>query len=291
MRYPSTVNLPFNNEAIKDCFVPKPPGSPPPDGAGHWLILQGNTLIVSNDGGVLTLPFGSPPHFLTGTCEPLCIGTWQGHPLRIAAVKRSVEIPDFFSAEAFNAAGDRLDDATLTLGGMAMQILHWQKKSRFCSACGGELVPLTGNWGRRCSSCHYQHFPSIHPCAIVLVRRGEQFLLVRKKEWLPGRYGLVAGFLDMGESLEECASREVLEETGIRVKNVQYVGSQCWPFPSQLMAGFVADYDRGEITVEEDELEDARWFTATEPPDGLPPYRSIARWIIDRHMLGGGEVL
>ena len=194
--------------------------------------------MSANDGGVLALPFGPAPRFLPETCEPLCIGTWQGHPLRIAAISRSIEIPDFFAAEAFNASGDRLDDATLTLGGMAMQILHWQKKSRFCSACGGELTANIGNWGRLCNSCSYEHFPSIHPCAIVLVRRGEQFLLARKKEWLPGRYGLVAGFLDMGESLEECASREVLEETGITVKNVQYVGSQCWPFPSQLDGGF-----------------------------------------------------
>jgi len=285
MRYPSTVNLPFNHETLKYGFVPAPPGLQPPDGDGYWLILQGNTLIVCNDDGVLALPFGSRPHFLPEAGEPLCIGTWQGHPLRIAALERSIEIPEFFTAEAFNAAGDRLDDATLTLGGMALQILHWQKRSRFCSACGGGLVALSSNWGRLCVSCSYEHFPSIHPCAIVLVRRDEQFLLARKKEWLPGRYGLVAGFLDMGESLEECACREVLEETGIVIKNVQYVGSQCWPFPSQLMAGFVADYASGEVRVAEAELEDARWFTVAEPPAGLPPQRSIARWILDRYML------
>jgi len=118
-----------------------------------------------------------------------------------------------------------------------------------------------------------------------LVRRGDQFLLVRKKEWATGRYGLVAGFLDMSESLEECAAREVLEETGIRVKNVRYVGSQCWPFPSQLMAGFVAEYEGGEVTVDTKELEDARWFSRDALPDGLPPHRSIARWIIEKYML------
>lgn len=286
MRYPSSVDLPFNHEAIKAGFVPILPGAATPAGEGYWSILQGNTLIVRNDGGELQLPFGPPPHFLPEDFEPFCVGTWQGQPLRVAAISRSVAIPEFFASEAFNAAGDRLDDATLTLGGMAVQILHWQKQSRFCSACGGELVPLSGSWGRRCSSCNYEHFPSIHPCAIVLVRRCGEFLLVRKKEWLPGRYGLVAGFLDMGESLEECAAREVMEETGIRVKNVQYLGSQCWPFPSQLMAGFVADYDSGGIRVDEVELEDARWFSCSDLPAGLPPRRSIARWIIDRHLHG-----
>jgi NAD+ diphosphatase len=284
MRYPSTVDLPFNHEAIKHAFIPILSGSPAPDGEGYWLILQGSTLIVRNDDEIPELPFGTLPSFLPGTCQTSCIGTWQGSPLRVAAISRAIEIPDYFTAEAFNASGDRLDDATLTLGGMAMQILHWQKKSRFCSTCGGALTPMSGSWGRLCSACKYEHFPAIHPCSIILVRRGDEFLLVRKREWLPGRYGLVAGFLDMGESLEECAIREVLEETGITVKNVQYVGSQCWPFPSQLMAGFVAEYASGEIRVEEAELEDARWFSRAEPPEGLPPQRSIARWIIERYM-------
>lgn len=286
MRYPSTVNLPFNHEAVRDAFVPLLPGAGQPDGAGYWVLLQGNALlVVADESGALSLPCGEPPASLPLAGEPLCIGFWRGKPLRLAAVSRSAEIPPLFLAEPFNAAGDRLDDATLTLGGIGMQVLHWQKKSRCCSGCGAPLEPLAGSWGKRCRSCSYEHFPSIHPCAIVLVRRGAEFLLVRKSEWATGRYGLVAGFLDMGESLEECAAREVLEETGIRVSNVRYVGSQCWPFPSQLMAGFVAEYAGGDIRVEEDELEDARWFNRENLPAGLPPWRSIARWIIDRYML------
>jgi NAD+ diphosphatase len=110
---------------------------------------------------------------------------------------------------------------------------------------------------------------------------------VRKAEWAAGRYSLVAGFLDLGESLEECAAREVREETGIRVKNIRYVGSQHWPFPSQLMAGFVADYAGGDLQVDGIELEDARWFSRREMPDALPGRRSIARWIIERFALAG----
>ena len=142
------------------------------------------------------------------------------------------------------------------------------------------MTPMTGSWGRFCSSCGYEHFPAIHPCSIVLVRRDDQFLLVRKKEWAAGRYGLVAGFLDMGESLEECAIREVREETGIEICNIRYVGSQNWPFPAQLMAGFVADYADGDICADPHELEDARWFPADALPN-LPTRRSIARWIIE----------
>jgi NAD+ diphosphatase len=285
MRYPSTVNLPFNHESVKEHFVPLPQGEPVPEKDGCWLILQGNSLVVKNDNGALQLPCGQLPRFLAGICIPFCIGLWQGMPLRIASISRSIELPEPFVAEPFNASGDRLDDTILTLGGMAMQILHWQKRSRFCSGCGGALTPMSGSWGRVCNSCGYEHFPAIHPCAIVLVRRDGRYLMVRKKEWAVGRYGLVAGFLDMGESLEECAEREVFEETGIRVRNVRYVGSQCWPFPSQLMAGFVADYESGEIKVAVNELEDAGWFSRDLPPEALPPHRSIARWIIERYML------
>ena len=286
MRYPTTANLPFNHEAISKSFKPLLPGTEPPEGRGYWLLLQGNALLViTAANGRLALPEGDLPAEISLSGTPLCIGFCNSFPLRLAAVSRSVTLPAGFLAEPFNATGDRLDDATMTLGGIGMQILHWLKKSRFCSTCGAELLPPKGSWGKLCQACNYEHFPSIHPCAIILVRRGDEFLLARKSEWLAGRYGLVAGFLDMGESLEECAAREVLEETGIVVKNVTYVGSQCWPFPSQLMAGFVADYESGEIKVDKSELEDAGWFRRNALPAGLPPARSIARWIIDRYVL------
>jgi NAD+ diphosphatase len=108
-------------------------------------------------------------------------------------------------------------------------------------------------------------------------------LLTRKAVWPPGRYSLVAGFLDFGECLEEAVVREVLEETGVLVNNVRYVGSQSWPFPSQLMAGFTAEYVSGEVVVEEKELEDARWFPLTALP-ALPPKRSIARYLLDNFL-------
>jgi NAD+ diphosphatase len=120
----------------------------------------------------------------------------------------------------------------------------------------------------------------------VLVRRGEEFLLARKPEWPAGRYSLVAGFVDFGESLEECVHREVGEEVGVTVTNVRYVGSQNWPFPSQLMAGFVADYAGGVVRADHMEIEDARWFCREDLPESLPMRRSIARWIIDRYALG-----
>ena len=219
---------------------------------------------------------------MAGPGQPaLCIGTWQGLPLFAMTVSSSQAIEAPLVAEPFNASQERMDIRTLTLAGLAKQVLHWDRQSRHCQRCGAETTYIAASWGRRCSSCNAEHFPHIHPCAIVLVKRGSELLLTRKAEWTPGRYGLVAGFLDFGESLEECAIREVKEETGIDICNVRYVGSQNWPFPAQLMAGFVADYAGGEIRVDPRELEDARWFGPDDLPQ-LPARRSIARWIIDR---------
>jgi NAD+ diphosphatase len=117
---------------------------------------------------------------------------------------------------------------------------------------------------------------------ITLVRDGSRVLLARKAGWAPGRYALVAGFVDNGESLEGTVAREVKEEVGVDVTDIQYVGSQNWPFPSQLMIGFVARYAGGEIAIDKEELEDARWFDCDKLPNG-PSRHSIAGFIIANH--------
>jgi len=176
--------------------------------------------------------------------------------------------------------GTRLSDELLSLGGMAMQALWWESTSGFCPRCGDRTERLAGEWGKRCPRCEYEHYPHLHPAVIVVVRDGDRVLLARKGIWAPGRYALVAGFVDNGESLEGAVAREVKEEVGVDVKDITYVGSQNWPFPSQLMVGFVATYAGGEIQVDPEELEDARWFPCSSLP-GLPSRHSISRFLID----------
>lgn len=283
MHYPELVNLPFNFSYIKDDFkLHHQTAEPQSDAPGYWTIIQGNSLILHDQNGTLSLPEGNLPAWLAPQHEPLCIGSWKGRPLRAFSIGSAQEIQAGFTAEVFNAVELRVDFQTLTLGGLAKQILHWIGQSRHCSRCGSLTGPINGTWGRKCSGCKAEHYPHIHPCAIVLVKRGNQVLLTRKAEWIPGRYSLVAGFVDFGESLEECAIREIKEETGITARNVRYVSSQNWPFPAQLMAGFVAEYAEGEINVDYNELEDARWFDIDNLPI-LPPQRSIARYIIDNY--------
>jgi NAD+ diphosphatase len=239
---------------------------------------------VVPDGDGFRLPAGAtpeaPPRGLDGLGPRHWLGTCAGEPFWVAGLPKGTPIPDGLTAETLvPMQGTRLPDDLLTLGGMAMQLLYWESTSGHCPRCGALTVRLPGEWGKRCEACHYEHYPHLHPAVIVLVRDGDRVLLARKAIWAPGRYALVAGFVDNGESLEGCVAREVKEEVGVDVKDIQYVGSQNWPFPSQLMIGFVASYAGGEITIDRDELEDARWFPRTEMPVG-PARHSIAGWII-----------
>lgn len=279
-QYPEAVNLPFNYSSISGCFTVLTADDSLPTEDCLWAIIQGNNTVVVESAAGPALASGPLPDWLKQNRKPLLIGKMHGRALYALSVSSSLQLQPPFTAEPFNASDERLDIQTLTLAGLARQILHWDRQSRHCPRCGSETDRIAASWGKRCSSCSSEHFPHIHPCAIVLVRRDNQLLLTRKAEWAPGRYSLVAGFLDFGESLEECAIREVREETGIAISNVRYVGSQNWPFPAQLMAGFVADYESGDIIVDTDELEDAHWFPVDALP-ALPPSRSIARWIID----------
>jgi len=277
--YASPQHLPFNRTCL-DGQLQFESSDRDPGGAGGWLLLRGLDLLLPAD-SALVLPKGAESP-LAGNGEPLYFGLWQGEPCRIVAVAKETETPEGWVAHNLMAPEPQLPIELLSLAALARQLLQWQENSRYCSRCGGEQHFLPGEWGKKCSGCGALHFPHIHPCIIVIVRRPGELLLTRKAEWPPGRYGLVAGFVDLGECLEETVAREVLEETGVRVQNVRYIGSQGWPFPSQLMAGFVADYAGGEVQVEEKELEDARWFPLDALPT-LPPKRSIARYLLDNH--------
>ena len=209
-------------------------------------------LLVEKTPERIKLPYGK-----WGENPSIYLGRWQGKPCRLIALEGGVPIPE--GLEPLGLLDDKplLPIELLSLGGIGRMVLHWQARSSFCGYCGQPTDWMSCECGRKCTRCGAHTFPAIHPCAIVLVRRPGQVLLTRKAEWAPNRYSLVAGFQEFGESLEETAIREIAEETGIVANNVRYVGSQCWPFPSQVMVGFVADYVGGKVEVDTTELYDA----------------------------------
>ena len=161
----------------------------------------------------------------------------------------------------------------------ARALFIWKSKTKYCPNCGKRLFPLSNFTAFECSRCNMQYFPRIEPCVIVLVRRGKEMLLVRHVQRNQDVFACIAGFIEAGETAEQAAEREVFEETGIKIKNLKYKGSQGWPFPDQLMLAFTAEYAEGEIRLQESEISEAGWFTKENlpkcPQPGSVAYRLI----------------
>jgi NAD+ diphosphatase len=280
MTTPLTVQLPFNRDILGRDFTPAKRGGKPAGARGHWILAQEQNVLVVAEGEGFRLPHGACPT-APGEAEPFWLGTYRDEPVWVVPLAPDAPVPAGLARETVvPMRGTRLPDEVLSLGGMALQALWWESTSGHCPRCGEPTARIEGEWGKKCPRCGYEHYPHLHPATIVLVRDGQRVLLTRKAGWQPNRYALVAGFVDNGESLEACVAREIKEEVGVDVKDIRYVGSQNWPFPSQMMIGFVATYAGGDVVIDTDELEDARWFPCDALP-GLPSRHSISRWIID----------
>jgi NAD+ diphosphatase len=186
----------------------------------------------------------------------------------------------------------QLVEADAPLFAAAVSLARWHERHRFCANCGHLSEVVRGGWSRSCPRCGAEHFPRVDPVVIMLAEHDGKLLLGRQAHWPEGRYSALAGFVEVGESVEAAVIREVKEEAGIDVRNVGYVASQPWPFPSSLMIGCRAEASTTELTIDTTELEDARWFTREEveravasAPDaafGPPPRTAIARTLLER---------
>ena len=182
----------------------------------------------------------------------------------------------------------------LAIYGTARSLVNWHARHRFCSNCGDPAVLAKGGWQRSCAACGAEHFPRVDPVTIMLVQHGDNLLLGRQPRFPPGNYSALAGFVEPGETIEEAVAREVHEEAGVRVRDVTYIASQPWPFPSNLMIGCLAHADDPALTIDRTELEDARWFTRAEIAEALAAdargergaaFRAPGRHAVANHLL------
>ncbi|MCX6367884.1 MAG: NAD(+) diphosphatase [Armatimonadetes bacterium] len=173
-----------------------------------------------------------------------------------------------------------MSDEEITVAGYASQLIRWHKNARFCPACGGPTHNDDG-WNQKCMACGFSHYPPATPAVLILVHDGAGNILLAQKEGWGKRYSILAGFVEPGESLEDCCRRETIEEVQVTVGECTYDGSQTWPFPHQLMVGFLCRYDSGTITPDPTELSHAAWFHHTNLPELPPPY-ALSRQLIDR---------
>ncbi|MCE3251475.1 MAG: pyrophosphatase [Cellvibrio sp.] len=169
------------------------------------------------------------------------------------------------------------------LAGRALQIAQWFYDHRYCGRCGQETQQDEMDRAKVCHDCELRFYPRISPCMIVLVTRGEELLLAHHQRATRVVYSTLAGFVEVGEAVEECIRREIKEEVGIEVGKLEYFRSQPWPFPSQLMLGFFAEYEAGEINIDPVEIVDAKWFRYDQLPQ-VPASASVAGQLIAHYL-------
>lgn len=252
-------------------WVETPPQ--PDDG----ILAMANGVILKPDEGWL-VSWSDARGALAEGQEPIYVGQWNGRPVYVCGLAadglaepvQSVTLRD---ALVFG------DGVPAELLGLAHQVQQWWFDHRFCGRCGTPTRVHPRERARLCEPCGMSWYPRLSPCVIVMIRRGERMLLARSSRVKRHFFSLIAGFVEAGETLEEAVQREVQEETGLTVCNIRYYDSQPWPFPSQLMLGFFADYADGELVLQEDEIAEADWFLPDELPP-IPPQTTIAGRLI-----------
>jgi len=211
------------------------------------------------------------------------IGHWSGQPCFAVEIDEHADVDAmrYQVGNLYHLLG-RVDDGVFALAGRAAQLLDWMRDHRFCGRCGEPLVATDGDRAMGCKACRSTLYPRISPCVIVLITKGDEMLLARNARFPRPMYSSLAGFIEAGESAEDTLRREVREEVGVEVGEIEYFGSQSWPFPNQLMLGYFAEYAGGEITPDLDEIAEADLYHPQSLPP-VPPPSSIAGQLIQYH--------
>jgi NAD+ diphosphatase len=237
-------------------------------------------VLVRTTQAAPSLPSASPAEL--GVDPEACqfLGTLDGQHCYEAYLKEHQPLPPDTRLVSMRALILEADEWVAAVAGNALQIIEWDRTHRYCGSCGTATTMHASDRARECSPCRAVYYPRISPVVMALVTRDRQLLLTRKPGYAAGRYTVVAGFVEPGETLEHALAREVLEETAVATKNPCYFGSQPWPFPNSLVMAFILEYAGGEACADGTELEEARWFDVDALPE-LPEKVHISRQLID----------
>ncbi len=246
-----------------------------------YFIFNRDKILIKANTEFLTFPTAN--EFKIDMIECLnksYVWEWDCLKYYVFEADDTFSIPQGYIFEKVHTCRNHYDEKNYGRAAMAFQTLNWDKNHKYCGICGAKLSVIGKDKSKECSKCGKKVFPEISPAIIVAIFRDDKILLAHNSNFPDNLYSLIAGFVELGETLEEAAVREIREEVGIEVKNLQYFRSQSWPFPNSLMFGFTAEYVSGEIKVDGEEITDANWFTPNNFPI-LPGHGSIARTIIE----------
>ena len=262
-------------------FKPEFQQSSPESLSALWFVFDRNRMLVKTTGEDCAVPDSDdierwhlrPRHrqYLGRMGERLCYAAEMPPQTATAEEYRLQDLRALFGV---------LGEELIWIAGRANQLVNWNQSHRFCGHCGQPTQDKADERAKICPACGLVNYPRLSPAVIVAVIRDRQILLARNKRFRRPFYSVLAGFVEPGETLEDCVRREVMEEVGLTLGTIDYFGSQPWPFPDSLMIGFVAHYASGQITIDNNEIMDAAWFGPDDLPR-IPPKISIARQLID----------
>ena len=246
-----------------------------------WFIFYKDKLLLAKQGEKFAVPAGEEaPVGLCKSSSVMEVGTMDdGRPIKTFALNAPDINDTAFEWVDLRKSFHLLSREHYLKAGKCRELIYWDSNTQYCGTCGTPLrmhTPIS----KRCPQCGREIWPTLNPAIIVLVHKGNEALLVHARNFKGDYYGLVAGFVETGETLEEAVHREVAEETGITITNLRYFGSQPWPYPNGLMVGFEADYVAGNIHLQKEELSHGAWFSKENLP-AVPDKLSIARKMID----------
>lgn len=285
-----------NNAAMNSARRFNPAHRPPGDIEFPALCcaFQAGRLLVQRTGAALQLPRLHPGQLGAKPEESHYLGTLDGQHCFAVRLPELQPLPEGAELMGLRAFMLEAEDVVAAVAGLALQVVEWDRTHRYCGSCGQPTVAHASDRARECPDCRQIYYPRISPVVMALVTRGRRLLLTRKPGYAAGRYTVIAGFVEPGETLEHALAREVREEVGVETTKPRYFGSQPWPFPNSLVMAFSLEYAGGEMRADGVELEDARWFDIDALPD-LPEPAHISRQLIDatiarlRNVSGGAS--
>jgi NAD+ diphosphatase len=246
----------------------------------HWFVIKNEAILLLTHNNALP------------SCEEIVsleasflrdfkLGQVNNIEYYCGEMDPNCPIPKGFSAFSLRTVLSSIDLEQYSICVKAYSIINWDKNHQHCSRCAKPTEKQPKEYERKCIHCNLSFYPRISPSIIVLIKKGDQLLMARGPHFPPGVYGLIAGFVEVGESLEEAIHREVREEVGLEIKNLSYFGSQPWPFPDSLMLAFLADYASGEIQIDKNEIEEANWYRYDNLPGRPSSTVSIASKLVE----------
>lgn len=249
------------------------------DNLRPWYVFcQGRIVLQPNSDGTCSVPLAVECP-VSGASVVLQFPWLDDSVCMTACVDSEDALPSGFILLPLRESYNFLSISDYRRAGKAREMINWDAQNRFCGHCGTALEQRTAI-SKYCPKCDAETWAKLSPAVIVLISRGDEVLLVQSRTYAKPFFGLVAGFVELGENLEECVRREVKEETSLEITNLHYAWSQSWPYPRNLMAGFTAEYKSGEVHLQNEELCAGGWFRYDNLPT-LPDSLSIARQLID----------